>query len=72
MAACRGAGLRRDGSGAEADDGDGNNMGASRVPAPRRLCALGYLRRDVRTTERDGGKEGAFSNRTISLFISGT
>ena len=72
MAVCSGAGLRRDGSGAETDDGDGNNTGTSRVPTPRRLRAFGYLRRDVHTAESDGGKEGAFSSRNIFLFISGT
>lgn len=47
-------------------------MGISKVPIPSHLCAFEFIQRDFCTTQSDGGKEGAFSNINIFLFIPGT
>lgn len=47
-------------------------MGISKVPIPSHLCAFEFIQRDFCSTQSDGGKEGAFSNINIFLFISGT
>lgn len=69
MAIGGGAGLRGDGSGVEAGDGDGNHTGTRGVCTPGRSCLFEYLRRDVRTTASGGGKAGALSHRNRYSYL---